>query len=99
MEINPLSMVSPLTPIDPAPRLDANTELTRATVVAVRALNKSELFGKDRELQFMRDSDTRRPIIRIVSRKTGEVLDQIPPESVLKIAANLAKQGEDGSTA
>jgi uncharacterized FlaG/YvyC family protein len=99
MEINPLSLVNPLTPIDSAAGLDGNTEQTRAAVTAVRALNKSELFGQDRELLFTRDSDTRKPVIRIVSRTTGEVLDQIPPERVLKIAAELAKQGKDGSAA
>jgi len=95
MEINPLSLVNPLTSIDPAAKPDDATELTRAAVTAVRALNKSELLGQDRELQFTRDSD-RKPVIRIVSRQTGEILDQIPPERVLEMAANLATYGEDG---
>jgi len=96
MEINPLSLVNPLTSIDPAAKPDSATELTRAAVTAVRALNKSELLGQDRELLFTRDSDTRKPVIQIVSRQTGEILDQIPPERVLEIAANLATYGEDG---
>ena len=97
MEITPLSRNSPLAPADAAPKLDnGSTQLTRATVAAVRALNKSELLGEDRQLLFTRDSDTRKPVVRIVSRKTGEVLDQIPAERVLKILADLGKHGEDG---
>jgi uncharacterized FlaG/YvyC family protein len=97
MEINPLSLISPLTPPNPNPRLEGATELTRAAVAAVRALNKTELLGDDRQLLFARDSETRKPVIRIVSRKTGEVLDQLPPERVLRILADLSKQGEGGS--
>ena len=97
MEINPISRTNPLLLTDPNPKLEGNTEITRATVAAVRALNKSELFGEDRQLLFTRDAETRKPVVKIVSRKTGEVLDQIPPEGVLRIMADLGKQGQEGS--
>lgn len=99
MEINPLSLISPLTPPNPNAKLEGPTELTRAAVAAVRALNKTEMFGDDRQLLFARDSETRKPVIRIVSRKTGEVLDQLPPEHVLRIMASLSMPKEDGSVA
>jgi uncharacterized FlaG/YvyC family protein len=96
MEISPITRTNPLMPADPTPKLEGNTDLTKSAVAAVRALNKSELFGEDRQLLFTRDADTRKPVVRIVSRKTGEVLDQIPPEAVLKIMADLGKQGQEG---
>ena len=59
-------------------------------VAAVRALNKSELLGSGRELKFTRDSQTQKMVIQIVD-KSGDVVDQIPPEQVLRIMANLGK--------
>jgi len=99
MEINPLSLSRPLAPMDAVVKPSGSAELTLATVAAVRALNRSELFREDRQLLFARDAETQKPVVRIVSRRTGEVLDQIPPESVLKIMADLRKQGRDGSEA
>ena len=88
MEIQLLYGVSHTTLIDPAPKRE-DTDAMQAVVVAVRALNKSEMLGSDRQLQFARDSQTQKMVIRIMDRKTGEVLDQIPPEEVLRILANL----------
>jgi hypothetical protein len=99
MEINPVSMIMPLAPTDVAVRPNGSVELTLATVAAVRALNRSELLGEDRQLLFARDGETQKFVVKIVSRKTGEVLEQIPPESVLKIMEDLRKQGRDGSEA
>jgi uncharacterized FlaG/YvyC family protein len=95
MEITPVSQ-RPQAPTDATLRPSASTELMRATVAAVRALNRPELLGEDRELLFARDSETRKPIVKIVSRKTGEVLEQMPPEGVLRIMAELEKQGSGG---
>jgi uncharacterized FlaG/YvyC family protein len=53
------------------------------------------MMGSDRELQFTRDAVTKRPVIRILRRGTGEVLDQIPPEQVLEILTNLTSQGKE----
>ena len=92
MEIHSMYGVSPSMPIDPAPkREDADT--MQAVVAAVRALNKSELLGSDREMEFARDSQTQKMVIRIMDRQTGAVLNQIPPEEVLRIMANLGTKG------
>lgn len=92
MEINPLSRVSPMVPVDPAPQpLDA-LGATGDLVAAVRALNKSEMLGENRQLLFTLDRDTQQPVLQILSRKTGEVLEQIPPEQVLRIMAGLGQQ-------
>ena len=70
-------------------REDADAQ--QAVVAAVRALNKSELLGSDRELQFTRDSQTQKMVIQIVDSKSGDVLNQIPPEQVLRIMANIGQ--------
>jgi uncharacterized FlaG/YvyC family protein len=60
-----------------------------AIVSAVNGINKSELMGEGRQLTFTRDPTTRRPVIQIVDQSTGEVLDQIPPKTVLELAQQL----------
>ena len=89
MEIHSLYGVS--LPVDPASKLRENTEAQQAVVAAVRALNKSELLGSDRELQFARDSQTQKMVIQIVDSQSGDVLDQIPREQVLRIMANFGE--------
>ena len=89
MEIHSLYGVS--LPVDPALKSREHADAYQAVVAAVRALNKSELLGSDRELQFTRDSQTQRMVIQIVDRQSGAVLDQLPPEEVLRILANLGQ--------
>jgi uncharacterized FlaG/YvyC family protein len=60
-----------------------------ALIQAVKAVNAGELLGQDRELTFVLDRNTRRTLVRIVSRQTGEVLQQIPPEYVVRLAEEL----------
>lgn len=61
----------------------------RELIRAVHALNKTDLFGENRELSFAVDRDTKRPVIRIVDRKTREVIQQIPPEYALRMAEEI----------
>ena len=83
MEINPMSGISLTAPVDPTPRWQQDAA-TRQIVSAVQELNKTELFGENRQLQFTRDQ-----IIKIKNPKTGETIDQIPPETILRMAADL----------
>ena len=69
------------TPVDQAPGRDL--------VRAVKALNQTEMFGQDNELEFQRDPNSRRMVIRVVNRKTKEVISQAPPEYVLRLAQDL----------
>ena len=91
MEIQSLYGVTQTTPIDPASRLRDNAEAQQAVISAVRALNKSELLDSGREMQFTRDSQTQKMVIQIVDSKSGDVLNQIPPEQVLRMMADFAK--------
>jgi len=61
----------------------------RQVVAAIHEINKSELMGEGKQLSFTRDPDTHRPVIQIIDQSTGEVLDQLPPESLIRLAEQL----------
>lgn len=61
----------------------------RELIQAVQALNASEMFGHNEELTFAFDRESRRFVMRLVDRKTREVVRQIPPEYALRIAEEL----------
>lgn len=61
----------------------------RDVVTAVHELNRSELMGEGRQLAFTRDPETRRPVIQIIDQGTGEVIDQIPSETLLQLVQQL----------
>ena len=69
----------------------AQAAKNRALVKAIQAINAKEVFGPGSELQFSIDRDTKRPLIRIVDRTTNEVLSQIPPEDVIRMAEVLSE--------
>ena len=58
----------------------------RQLIQAVHAINASEMFGEDSELTFSFDRRTRHIVMRLVSRKTKEVIRQIPAEQILRLA-------------
>lgn len=62
-----------------------NRELSRA----VRTLNEAQAVGASSELRFAVDRVTGESLIRIVDRATNEVITQVPPEAVLRLAAVL----------
>ncbi len=95
MEINSLQRVNSAVAYDPFARMFAQSEVPDTVIRAVRALNRSELLGNDRELHFARDRNSHAVVIRILDRKTGEVLDQIPPEQVLHILADLNQEPKE----
>jgi uncharacterized FlaG/YvyC family protein len=66
----------------------------REVIQAVRAVNASVKLGDNNELTFSLDRHTRRPVIKIVNRKTNEVVAQIPNEQVLRLAEYLKVSGE-----
>ena len=46
----------------------------------------AQLFGSENEVSFVLDRSSRRAVARIVNRETGELVAQIPSESVLQMA-------------
>lgn len=79
-----LTAVSPVTPLTPQMRAE-QVELVRA----VESINRAELLGQRSELTISVDRETRRPVVKIVDRETKEVIQQIPPEYVLRLAEDL----------
>ncbi len=69
----------------PVAPVDAAAE-SRVVVKAVKALNGTEMFGPENELRFQKDPQTQRMVVRLVNRKTREVVTQVPPEYVLRLA-------------
>jgi flagellar protein FlaG len=87
MEISPIAgpgarITEPAAPV---------SEEQRMLLHAIRAVNSAEMFGQDNELTFVVDRHTRRALVRIVNRETGEVVRQIPAEYVLRIAEELSR--------
>lgn len=78
-----------VTPAEAAAGKPATVDDRRVLIQAVRAVNEAELFGQQHELSFAMDRGTRRPVVRIVDRKTREVVQQIPSERVLRLAEEL----------
>ena len=82
---------NPQTPVPVVP-VDKTAE-TREVVQAVKALNSTEMFGEDNELMFQRDRQTNRMVVRMVNRKTNEVVSQIPAEYILRLAQDIKQNG------
>ncbi len=93
MEITPLQNPGPA--LAPAPAVDTSTMLeNREVIQAVKAVNAAELFGANSELTFGVDRLTKRPVIRLVDKTTKDVIRQIPPEYVLRLAEDASpRQG------
>ena len=89
MEVASLQAGAPAAPVaqpSSAPEIAAEQ---RQIVQAVKALNNTEMFGENSELTFVLDRETRRPLVRIIDKKTNEVIRQIPPEYALRMAEYL----------
>jgi uncharacterized FlaG/YvyC family protein len=65
----------------------------RELIHAVKALNAAEAFGDKNQLTFALDRETHRAVVRIVNRNTNELVRQIPPEYVLRMAEDLKTNG------
>ncbi len=61
---------------------------------AVKQIN-DYLQSVQRNLQFSVDQDTKQIVVKVIDAKTGEVVRQIPPESALEIARNMARTKPD----
>jgi flagellar protein FlaG len=96
MEITPIERSLQVLP-STAPVTGAENPAERREVIqAVKAVNGAELMGQDNELMFQMDRQAQRMVIRVVNRKTGDVISQLPPEYVLRLAAE-ARQNQNQS--
>ena len=60
-------------------------------IQAVHEVNKSEMLGDENELTFVLDRTTRKAVVRVVNRQTREVVFQLPPDYVLRMADDLKR--------
>jgi uncharacterized FlaG/YvyC family protein len=87
MDVTGLGAIAPaFTNAVEAKKMDKLAD-NREVIQAVKALNQTEAFGPNNELTFKMDRNTHKPVIRVVDRKTGETVTQLPPEYVLRLAA------------
>lgn len=88
--------ISPISPIATASSYSPQTDLSPSEKQnlpdAVAAINHVAEFGDGNELRIVTDEATRRTTIQIVNRDTREVIRQIPPRYVLRMAAELRQQ-------
>lgn len=75
---------APVAPVDKAAE-------HRQVVQAVKAVNGTEMFGPENELRFQKDPESKRMVVRVVNRKTSEVLSQVPAEYVLRLAEDIRR--------
>lgn len=94
MEISAVDRSSSTSSVASSPAPADWTAEDREVVRAVKALNGTEMFGQDNQLMFRRDPETKRMVIRVVNRKTEEVITQIPPEYVLRLAEEMKRQSQ-----
>jgi uncharacterized FlaG/YvyC family protein len=92
MDVNALNRVTQGAPVSAAPVAVDSAAQNRQVVQAVKALNKSEMFGSDNGLEFQRDPESKRWVVKVVNRTTGDVVSQIPPEYVLRLAEDLKQK-------
>ena len=62
---------------------------TREVIPAIRATNVTEMFGSENELRFQQDPETHRLVVKVVNRKTKDVVSLVPAEYILRIAEDL----------
>ena len=90
MDIDMVSRNSALPVVDqviPSGRAAQNREV----IQAVRAVNESEMFGEENALDYRMDPATRKMAVRLINRKTKEVVGEYEPEYVVRIAGDLKR--------
>ena len=97
MDVSPINSIKSVGVSSPS----LENDVLQRAVTAVRGLNSLGL--QDREFAVTRDPQTHRFVVVVLDRGTGTVLDQFPPEDVLKMLSQLssasaaAKRMESGS--
>jgi flagellar protein FlaG len=92
MDITPLQDAAPVATHAATPASAEQVAANREVIKAVQAVNAAEMFGQDNQLTFVLDRGTQKTIIRVVDRKTNEVIRQIPAEYMLRLAEDARAQ-------
>lgn len=73
---------------EPVGSAKQHRELARAA----RRLAEQNVFGADNVLDVTFDQASHRPVLRIISRSTHELVAQLPAEAVLRLLEQLGPQ-------
>jgi flagellar protein FlaG len=60
-------------------------------IQAVRSVNESMLPGDNREMTYSVDPATRRIVFKLIDKETQDVIRQVPPEYLLRLAEMSGK--------
>ena len=63
-------------------------------VSAMQAINTANILGPDNELTYVIDRATSMMAFRVIDRATHQIVAQLPPESVLRLAHEIQSKGE-----
>ena len=89
METNAIRSVGYFQPVEDQ-HIDPKQRAERSALIqAARSVNEAESFGPNSEVTFTLDRTTHKPVLQIVDRQTKEVIQQLPPEYLLRMAAQL----------
>ena len=91
MDVNALSGITQAAPAVATPVSTDAASQNRQVVQAVKALNKSEMFGQENGLEFQKDPDSKRWVVKVVNKTTGDVISQVPAEYLVRLADDLEK--------
>lgn len=64
----------------------------RSLIRAVAAVNASGSLGQDNELTYTVDRAAHIVVVRLINKSTGNVLQQIPAEYLLRMAEELKQE-------
>jgi uncharacterized FlaG/YvyC family protein len=92
MQIDALNRILPVIPGDAAPMSQETIDTVRQVVAGIRAMNRTQSLGTDRELAFAFDEQVRRVLIQIKDRNTGEVVREIPLKEILEMMKQIKGQ-------
>jgi flagellar protein FlaG len=84
---------SPAGPSQASPVSVQEAAQRRQLLQAAKSVNESGVLGQN-QLEFLLDRQTHRAVIRVVDRTTQQVISQIPPEYVLRLAQDLGSSAE-----
>jgi len=73
-----------------SPELRAQQE---RLIQAVQSANEGKLLGENREMTYSVDPGTRRLVFKLIDKKTKDVIRQVPPEYLLRLAEESGKGG------
>ena len=90
MDVNAINSMQPWSAAAPVAPVEL-PQAQREVIQAVKALNAAEMFGQENELLFQMDRQAHRVVVQVVNRQTREVVSQVPPEYLLRMAEDLQK--------